>query len=234
VTLYPGQYFDRYNLTLSSNLIEAEYNNKPIVANTSYLTQTKEGELYTYTSDISDADTSDTLTVTASNLPAWLTLAPEANNFTLSGTPTSDDIGNYDINITVTDGKVPVHINYTLTVQAKDVASVNNGYTHRISHNSILTTLSPLVRSRWDKTNQRVFFRKGNSCTGTQAAYIALHYQGALFTAFETCNDHSFKETLNNTYPKGSKATLVSEPNTNKAMIMVEIPLGTGSITIGE
>ncbi len=102
----------------NSKALYAKHDNTPKVSNKSPITQTTEDKEYTYTSDISDADPSDTLKVTATALPAWLTLTPEANNFTLSGTPTSDDLGSHDINLTITDGKIPVHINYTLVVKS--------------------------------------------------------------------------------------------------------------------
>ncbi len=110
--------YDGGRLFLHGTKIQAIHDNTPKVSNKSPLTQTTEDKEYTYTSDISDADPSDTLTVTATALPAWLTLTPEANNFTLSGTPTSDDLGSHDINLTITDGKIPVHINYTLVVKS--------------------------------------------------------------------------------------------------------------------
>ena len=102
----------------NSKALYAKHDNTPKVSNKTPLTQTTENTEYTYTSDISDADSNDTLKVTATALPAWLTLTSEANNFTLSGIPTGDDLGSHDINLTITDGKIPVHINYTLVVKS--------------------------------------------------------------------------------------------------------------------
>jgi len=229
-----------YLVLHSSPCIHAIYDHAPVISNPPASTVETEAEsLYSYTPVASDAD-GDSLSYSIANTPSWAQF--ESATGELSGTPGNDDAGEYDINMTVTDGKLPTHINYTLTVTAKDVtpapdpAPVNNGYTHKNTDNSILTTLTPVLHAQWDSSNQRVFFREHDNCTSTKAAYIALHYQGALFTAFETCSDHSFVETLESTstYPNGSKATLVPEPNTTQAMIMVEIPLGNGSITIGE
>ena len=118
VTLYKGQYLNTVYLILRSEHMQVLHDNTPKVSNKNPNTQTTEDKEYTYTSKISDADSNDTLTVTATALPAWLTLTPEANNFTLSGTPTGDDLGSHDINLTITDGKIPVHINYTLVVKS--------------------------------------------------------------------------------------------------------------------
>ena len=52
-----------------------------------------------------DVDSGDSLSITASALPAWLILAttPGSNTATLSGTPGNADIGNHSIELTVTD-----------------------------------------------------------------------------------------------------------------------------------
>ena len=234
VTLPNGNGIFRNLVLHSSTCIQAVYNHAPLIADTNPNESVNEAETYTYTSAISDADNED-LTVTTLTLPSWLTFSSDAGNFTLTGTPNYEDVGSYDINITVTDTTTPVHINYTLTVLPKDIAPVNIGYRHKISTNEILSTLEPKVHSYYDLAEKRLYFIENNVCQGTAAAYIALVNRGALFTAFKNCTDNSYTQTLDisTPYPNGSKATLVKEPSTNKAMIMIEVPL-TSHITIGD
>ena len=160
----------------NSQPIQAIYDHAPVVSNTpDAQVQTEAQTLYSYTPDATDAD-GDTISYTIVFTPSWANF--DANTGEISGTPSTDDAGDYDI--TVTDGKMPTFIHYTLTVTAKDVtpAPVNNGYTHKVTQNSILTALTPRLDAHWDSTNKRVFFRENDSCTGTQAAYIALGLYG--------------------------------------------------------
>jgi len=60
--------------------------------------------LYTYNIAASDPDAGDTLTITATTSPAWLTLTDNGNGTaTLSGTPTSADVGDHPVLLRVTD-----------------------------------------------------------------------------------------------------------------------------------
>ena len=223
----------------NSQPIQAIYDRPPVVSNTPNAQVTIEAQtLYSYTPDATDAD-SDTLAYSIAEKPSWANFDTATGE--LSGTPANEDAGSYDINITVTDGKMPVTIAYTLTVTPKDIlpasitAPVNNGYTHKITHNTMLTALTPRLSAHWDSTNERFFFREKENCTAAQAAYIALDSSGALLSGYEECNNQTLTATLDtaSSYPEGSKATLLTQPGTTDAMIMVEIPL-TSSITIGE
>ncbi len=241
---YIGSYNESYKrLTLYSTkndkAIHVVYNNPPTISNLpDSLVETEAETEYSYTPQATDADT-DTLTFSIATKPSWAEF--NVNDGNLSGTPTSDDIGKYDINITVTDKKEPVTINYVLTVLPKDVAPqqpvtpVNRTYTHKLTDNTIATALIPELNSYYSVDAQRLYFIENNQCSGTQAAYIGLQWSGPLFTAYQNCADSTFTTTLDEStpYPNGSIATLLPEPNTNRAMIMVEIPL-TSSITIGD
>lgn len=238
VTL-PGNSGHTYLILHSNTCIQAIYDHPPVVSNTPNAQVTIEAQtLYSYTPDATDAD-SDTLAYSIAEKPSWANFDTATGE--LSGTPANEDAGSYDINITVTDGKMPVTIAYTLTVTPKDIlpasitAPVNNGYTHKITHNTMLTALTPRLSAHWDSTNERFFFREGENCTATQAAYIALDSSGALLSGYEECNNQTLTATLDtaSNYPNGSEATLLLEPGTTHAMIMVEIPL-TSSITIGD
>ena len=65
-----------------------------------------EGSGYTYNIFVSDIDPSDTLTISAPTLPAWLNL--DTSNFVLSGTPGSGDVGPNAVVLNLSDGTANV------------------------------------------------------------------------------------------------------------------------------
>ncbi len=75
------------------------------------------GETYSFQATASDAN-GDSLTFSASNLPAWLTL--NASTGRLSGTPTAADVGTYSgITISVSDGRATASLNaFSIAVSA--------------------------------------------------------------------------------------------------------------------
>jgi hypothetical protein len=58
-------------------------------------------ELYKYQMIYTDVDANDTVTLASSDLPAWLTF--DDSTGLLSGTPTKEDVGKYDITLTAID-----------------------------------------------------------------------------------------------------------------------------------
>ncbi|WP_462181916.1 Ig-like domain-containing protein [Pseudoalteromonas gelatinilytica] len=65
------------------------------------ITTATEDELYSYTASATDDDAGDTLSYTALDMPSWLTFDDATR--TLTGTPTNDDVGTYNITLVVTD-----------------------------------------------------------------------------------------------------------------------------------
>ncbi|WP_462179029.1 tandem-95 repeat protein [Pseudoalteromonas gelatinilytica] len=65
------------------------------------ITTATEDELYSYTASATDDDAGDTLSYTALDMPSWLTF--DDTTLTLSGTPTNDDVGTYNITLVVID-----------------------------------------------------------------------------------------------------------------------------------
>jgi len=64
-----------------------------------------ESTLYTYNIITADPDSGDTLVISATTLPAWLTLVDNGNRTaTLSGTPNSAQVGVHSVVLEVTDG----------------------------------------------------------------------------------------------------------------------------------
>ncbi|MFT4938329.1 MAG: hypothetical protein ACI88A_001355 [Paraglaciecola sp.] len=94
-------------------------NTAPTVDSTSVDT-VEEGSAYSYTIAASDAE-DDTLTITASTLPAWLTF--DAATGVLTGTPATADVGDHAVTIDVSDGSLSASQSFTITVTAIVVAN---------------------------------------------------------------------------------------------------------------
>ncbi|WP_412972679.1 putative Ig domain-containing protein [Glaciecola sp. MF2-115] len=84
-------------------------------------TAATEGSEYSYTLTATDED-GDTLTMSATTSPDWLTFV--ASTGVLSGTPATADVGDHDVELSVSDGEDSVSQNFTITVAA--VVSENN------------------------------------------------------------------------------------------------------------
>ena len=219
----PDSYHGIQNLTYRG-VIQAIHDNTPAVSNLKPETSVTAGETYTYTSNISDAD-KDELNVTAGILPSWLSLTSDASSFTLTGTPDDGSAGDYDINITVTDGKIPVHISYTLHVNPSGdslpngFTETNGVYSHDSTHNSITGAANlAIVNNGLELTE---------ACSGTVGAFAELDSDGKLLTGYQNCSTHARTQTLTTPYPGNAHAQMLSDS------ILVELPL-TQDITIGE
>jgi hypothetical protein len=113
-------------LALSATACNDDDDDVVIVANTSpTVTSTsvdmvEEGVAYSYTFAASDAE-GDTLTMTASTLPAWLVF--DATSGALTGTPATADVGDHSVSIEVSDGSLSATQDFTITVSAIVVAN---------------------------------------------------------------------------------------------------------------
>ena len=94
---------------------EPAVNTAPTITSTAILIAT-EATAYSYTLTATDADAADTLTMSATGLPAWLTF--DTGTGVLSGTPASGDVGDVAITLTVNDGTDSVNDAFTITVSA--------------------------------------------------------------------------------------------------------------------
>ena len=86
-------------------------NDAPIITSTA-ITGAGVGLTYSYTVEASDVD-SDALTLSADELPAWLTFNAETG--VLSGTPTT--AGDYEVSLTAFDGELNADQTFTLSVR---------------------------------------------------------------------------------------------------------------------
>ncbi len=87
-------------------------NSAPTISS-SAVTTVESGTLYSYALVAADAD-GDTLTMSASSLPAWLTF--DSATGSLSGTPEESDAGDTAITLTVSDGTDEITQSFTVTV----------------------------------------------------------------------------------------------------------------------
>jgi len=94
-------------------------NSAPTISSTGSVT-VKSGSEYSYTLSSADSD-GDSLTLSASSLPAWLSF-DEAMGV-LSGTPADSDVGNHDITLTVSDGTAEITQTFTIAVTLVDAVN---------------------------------------------------------------------------------------------------------------
>ncbi len=81
----------------------ANVNDAPAFASAPIITATQDAP-YTYAVTAEDIDPGDTLTITAGNLPAWLTFADHGDGTaTLAGTPANADVGEHLVELRVED-----------------------------------------------------------------------------------------------------------------------------------
>ncbi|MHA1288601.1 MAG: InlB B-repeat-containing protein, partial [Candidatus Thorarchaeota archaeon] len=79
------------------------FNNKPSFTSTP-VTGATQDELYTYNITATDPDDGDTLEITATTKPAWLTFTDHGDGTaTLTGTPTNAEVGDHAVELSVED-----------------------------------------------------------------------------------------------------------------------------------
>ena len=88
-------------------------NQIPIITSNPEIT-VQPGVQYSYTLSASDADSADTLSISASAIPSWLTF--DAATGVLSGTPTTENIGDHEVTLLASDGKEELSQTFTITV----------------------------------------------------------------------------------------------------------------------
>ena len=127
---------DSGSLTVSDTftLNVTNLNNAPTVANAIVDQSVDEDALYTFTipaNTFNDIDAGDSLTYSATlaggaALPGWLVFNPNLQAF--SGTPTNDEVGSIDIEVTATDGGgLSVSDTFTLTINnTNDTPTLDN------------------------------------------------------------------------------------------------------------
>ncbi len=108
-------------------IVVANANDVPTFTSTP-VTSAGESILYTYTIVTTDLDTGDTLTISATTLPSWLTLVDNGNRTAvLSGTPSASQVGVHSVVLEVTDGTATSSQIFDITVWNSAPRIATNG-----------------------------------------------------------------------------------------------------------
>ena len=115
-------------------------NDAPTI-DSSAISTVEEDALYEYQVTASDIDNGDSLTINSSTpLPSWLILSDNGDgSANLVGTPDNDAVGEYDINLTVTDGSGASDTQaFTLTViNVNDVPIINSSVISTVEEDTL-------------------------------------------------------------------------------------------------
>lgn len=101
----------------------ANTNDAPYFTSTAPTAPVNEDGVFAYTVTVDDDDAGDNPTVTATQVPAWLTLTSGI----LSGTPEDADVGSHNIILTVSDGTASTNQTFTITVNGINDAPIIEG-----------------------------------------------------------------------------------------------------------
>lgn len=109
--------------TLSRDIDIISNNDPPVITSTPVESVVAETE-YLYEIEASDPNEGDEITFTATTIPGWLSLTDNGNGTAvLSGTPSNDQAGEYDVVITATDGEnATAGQNFSIEVIGKNYA----------------------------------------------------------------------------------------------------------------
>ena len=103
-----GSAVQEFNITVQN------VNDAPVFTSTPPRTARQES-LYSYKVTTSDPDVGDTVTVTATKIPGWLSFNTTTN--VLSGTPSRSVWGEYNVILTASDGALETHDAFTIMVR---------------------------------------------------------------------------------------------------------------------
>ncbi|WP_345530972.1 putative Ig domain-containing protein [Viridibacterium curvum] len=102
-------------------------NDAPVFTSTP-VTNVAESTAYTYNITTNDVDVGDTLAITATTLPSWLSLTDNGDGTaTLTGTPSNADVGSHSVVLRVFDGTAFVTQSFSITVaNTNDAPTLDN------------------------------------------------------------------------------------------------------------
>ena len=131
VAVFDGELADSDSFALTVNPI----NDAPYFI-TDSLDNAIEDSYYTYTISVSDTD--DTIEeVIINESPDWV----QINSFELSGTPTVDDIGTFQINLSISDGENVTSEIFDLVIESVNDAPISEDATFTTNEDQILDVI---------------------------------------------------------------------------------------------
>ena len=102
--------------TITLTITVTDVNEEPVFTSIPITTATVD-QAYAYSITTFDQDNGDSLTLSSSTLPSWLSLTDNGGTGYISGTPASSDVGSWSITLAVTDsGSLMTTQTFTLTV----------------------------------------------------------------------------------------------------------------------
>ena len=113
-----------YNKGVPENLC-GEGNFAPVITSRPDTGASVQNE-YSYTLMADDIDTADMLTLSAVNLPEWLTFNWQAGQKTASLTGTPDTAGHYPVTLRVSDGTIDIDQNFTIVAGGSVATRAND------------------------------------------------------------------------------------------------------------
>jgi len=108
-------------ISFTTGCLGGLFNNKPIIESTPETTA-KVGVEYTYEIEATDPDADDVLTYSLTEKPTGMTI--NTSTGAVSWTPTEAQVGENQVIIEVSDGKVSVSQNFTITVEEALLSSI--------------------------------------------------------------------------------------------------------------
>ncbi len=124
--------------TQSFTIAVGNTNDAPTFDSTA-ITSATEDTAYSYAITTSDVD-GDTLAITATTLPSWLTLTDNGDGTaTLSGTPTNSEVGDHSVVLTVSDGTTTTTQCFTIAVGNVNDAPVATNDTTEVDEDGVVT-----------------------------------------------------------------------------------------------
>ncbi len=123
--------------TQSFTIAVGNTNDAPTFDSTA-ITSATEDSTYSYSITTSDVD-GDSLAITATTLPSWLTLTDNGDGTaTLTGTPTNSEVGDHSVVLTVSDGATTATQSFTITVSNTNDAPVATNDTAQVDEDTSL------------------------------------------------------------------------------------------------
>ena len=120
------------SVTDSFTITVANTNDAPTISSTAVVS-VDEDSAYSYTTTASDVDAGDTVTLTCTTFPNWMTCTAGA----LTGTPTNDHVGDWNVVITATDDAG---------------ATATDSFTVTVANTNDAPTIQAPVELQWMKT----------------------------------------------------------------------------------
>jgi hypothetical protein len=206
VTASDGALTDTQTITVHITNVN---DNSPVFSSTATLS-VNVNSAYSYSLVATDADTSDTVSFSASTKPSWLTLSGS----TLSGTPVCGNMGNNSVSIVATDGTN--NTTQSWTVNVTDTANTCNAAptitgessSQAVNDNASLSPFSSVVLVDGESDNVSITLSIDDNAKGTLSATTIA--SGTLSSVQANLRAITFTPTANRVAVGSTEATTLT------------------------